>query len=124
MNINNESVNVIRPEPLEDAILRLAKKYELCSWDKEVFGSEAKDTYSCVASELLEVLKGNYVIGKIMIPILDGFPVKLKCQKIVKNIKGRKLLMFLLQQIEAKLLKFKGYLTNILDGIGEGFWEK
>ena len=53
--MSSEFTKAVRPEPLEDAILRLEKKYELWSQDKqEVFSDGDKDTYICVASELLE----------------------------------------------------------------------
>lgn len=63
--MSNEFSNIIRPEPLEDAILRMIKECEVCAKDKkvEVFSEDAKRTYLCIANELKTILKGEYIIG-------------------------------------------------------------
>lgn len=110
-SMENEFAKVIRPEPLEDAILRLAKKYELCSRDKEneekeVFNREAKSTYWCIASDLMVVLKGNYCIGWENDNSNTGWiPCEIKMPEDCEEYKGKKIIDVLVTTDRGKVTK-------------------
>lgn len=118
--MSNEFASVIRPEPLEDAILRLAKKYELCSCDKEVFSTDAKDTYFCVASELFAVLKGNYVIEWENDKSNMGWiPCEIKMPEECEEYKGRKVIDVLVTTSRGKVTKVQRIFNEYY---GEWHW--
>lgn len=100
--------NVIRPEPLEDAILRMAKKCEVCAKDKEieVFSKDAKDTYWCIASELRAILKGEYIIGWENDNNNVGWiPCEIKMPEDESEYKGRKIIDVLVTTDKGKVTK-------------------
>lgn len=106
--MSSEFANVVRPEPLEDAILRLAKKYELCSQDREieVFGREAKDTYWCVASDLRAALKGEYYIGwENDNSNIGWIPCEIKMPEDCEEYKGKKIIDVLVTTDRGKVTK-------------------
>lgn len=62
--MNSEFANVIRPEPLEDAILRILKRCEIYSLDdNEVYHQEVRYAYEDIADQIRTALKGEYYIG-------------------------------------------------------------
>lgn len=99
--------NVSRPEPLEDAILRMIKKYESCAQDKgKVFGKEAKYTYFCIASELVAILKGEYVIGWDNDNSNIGWiPCEIKMPEDCERYKGKKIIDVLVTTDRGKVTK-------------------
>lgn len=105
--MEREYTNVTRPEPLEDAILKMIKKYESCAQDKEdVFGKDAKDTYSCVASELLSVLKGKYVIGwENNNSNIGWIPCEIKLPEDCEEYNGKKIIDVLVTTDRGKVTK-------------------
>lgn len=115
--MSSEFANGVRPEPLEDAILRLAKKYELCSQDREieVFGREAKDTYWCIASDLRVALKGEYCIGwENDNSNIGWIPCEIKMPEDCEEYKGKKIIDVLVTTDRGKVTKVQRIFDQII----------
>lgn len=61
--MNENFTKVFRPEPIEDSLLRIIKRYERDSYYVDLYSDNERCVFDCMAKDLKTVLSGNYVIG-------------------------------------------------------------
>lgn len=118
--MSNEYANAIRTEPLEDAILRVAKQFEICATDRDnVYSTDAKLTYEEAAEKIKTVLSGEYVIGwENNNANIGWIPCELKMPEDCEQNKDKKIIDVLVTTDKGRVTKVQ----RILNPYNGWYW--